>query len=220
LPDRMLDALTDDQVLDLVFRPGFSTAEAVTDLSGRGVGMDAVRAAVGRLGGSVGISSASGQGTTVRLVLPLNLVLTKVMVVAVAGERYGIPMDGIVETARVDPDRIRPIRAGRAFVLRDTPVPLLSLAALLGLPEEAPVDGGPCRAVVARVGGDLVAVEVGAFVGRRDVVLRPLTGLLSAMPGLLGTTLLGDGHVLMILDVPGLIAAAPGDTAPVGQGMP
>ncbi|TWB12240.1 two-component system chemotaxis sensor kinase CheA [Nitrospirillum amazonense] len=218
LPDRMLDALADDQVLDLVFRPGFSTAEAVTDLSGRGVGMDAVRAAVGRLGGSVGISSASGQGTTVRLVLPLNLVLTKVMVVAVAGERYGIPMDGIVETARVDPDRVRPIRAGRAFVLRDTAVPLLSLAALLGLPEEARVDGGPCRAVVARAGGDLVAVEVGAFVGRRDVVLRPLTGLLSAMPGLLGTTLLGDGHVLMVLDVPGLIAAATGDTAPMGQG--
>ncbi|ASG22755.1 chemotaxis protein CheA [Nitrospirillum viridazoti] len=220
LPDRMLDALADDQVLDLVFRPGFSTAEAVTDLSGRGVGMDAVRAAVGRLGGSVGISSASGQGTTVRLVLPLNLVLTKVMIVTVAGERYGIPMDGIVETARVDPDRVFPIRAGRAFVLRDTAVPLLSLAALLGLPEEARADGGPCRAVVARMGGELVAVEVGAFVGRRDVVLRPLTGLLSAMPGVLGTTLLGDGHVLMILDVPGLIAAAPSDTAPVGQGAP
>ncbi|MBB6251193.1 chemotaxis protein CheA [Nitrospirillum iridis] len=215
MPARALDALPDDQVLDLVFRPGFSTAAAVTDLSGRGVGMDAMRAAVGRLGGSVGIDSTPGQGTTVRLVLPLNLVLARVMVVSVNGERYGIPMDGIVETTRVAGDHIRPIRAGRAFVLRDAVLPLLALADLLGLQSgtaapSMPEGGDARRAVVVRVGGERVAVEVDAFIGRRDVVLRPMTGLLRAMPGLLGTTLLGDGQVLMVLDVPGLIDAIPG----------
>ncbi|WP_044560508.1 chemotaxis protein CheA, partial [Azospirillum sp. B4] len=208
MPARVLDTLPDEQVLDLVFRPGFSTAAAVTDLSGRGVGMDAVRAAVARLGGSVGIDSEPGVGTTVRLILPLKLVLTKVMVVSVGGERYGIPMDGVVETARVDQARVQPIRAGRAFVLRDRAVPLLALADLLGLPSGTTGGERVRRAVVMRMGADLVAVEVDAFVGRRDVVLRPLTGLLSIMPGLAGTTLLGDGHLLMVLDVPGLIAAA------------
>ncbi|MDE1146250.1 MAG: chemotaxis protein CheA [Azospirillaceae bacterium] len=218
-----LAALSDADALDLVFRPGFSTARSVTDLSGRGVGMDAVRTAVARLGGRVAITSTPGTGTAIRLILPLTLVLTKVMVVSAGGERYGIPMDGIVETTRIAPDRLVAVRAGRAFVLRDAAVPLLELGELLntrhtmGDDQETPVAGGGNglrRAVIVRASGDLVAVGVDAFVDRRDVVLRPMSGLLSAMPGILGTTVMGDGQVMMVLDVPGLIAGLAAEGAP------
>ncbi|TWB43792.1 chemotaxis protein CheA [Nitrospirillum pindoramense] len=220
VPAATLAELPDDQVLDLVFRPGFSTAEAVTVLSGRGVGMDAVRAAVGRLGGGVGLRSTVGAGTTVRLTLPMNLVLTKVLVVSVGDDRYGLPLDGVIETVRVTRDRVLPIRAGRAFVLRDTAVPLLALSDLLDQPADDVREGEAVRAVIVRVDGALLAVEVGTFLGRHDVVLRPMAGLLAAMPGLLGTTLLGDGGLLMVLDLPGLIAALHRDGDRLGGGRP
>ncbi|WP_200841107.1 chemotaxis protein CheA, partial [Geminicoccus flavidas] len=195
-----LHALRDDAVLDLVFRPGFSTASAVTDVSGRGVGMDAVRTAIGRLGGKVALASRPGLGTTVRLTLPVNLVLAKVLLVSCAGETYGVPMDSVVETARIAQDRLLPVRAGRVFVLRDQAVPLLQLADLLQVraalerQEDQPV-------LVIRTGPDLVGIGVDGFLGHTGVLLRPMTGLLSAMPGVLGTTILGDGRVMMVLDL-------------------
>ncbi|MDZ5648417.1 chemotaxis protein CheA [Nitrospirillum sp. BR 11828] len=220
MPAAVAADLPDDQALDLVFRPGFSTAAGVTALSGRGVGMDAVRAAVSRLGGGVALLSVVGLGTTVRLTLPMNLVLTKVMVVSAGGERYGLPMDGVVETVRVARDRVLSIRAGRAFVLRDTAVPLLALSDLLDQPATAGAGGDTLRAVIVRGGDEMLAVEVDAFLGRHDVVLRPMAGLLAAMPGLLGTTLLGDGGLLMVLDLPDLIAAAHRDGEMPTGGQP
>ena len=195
-----LDALRDDAVLDLVFRPGFSTASAVTDVSGRGVGMDAVRTAIGRLGGRVALASRPGQGTTVRLTLPVNLVLAKVLMVSCAGETYGVPMDSVVATTRIAPDRLLPVRAGQVFILRDQPVPLLQLADLLHVQET--VERQEDRLVlVIRAGPDLVGIGIDGFLGHTDVLLRPMTGLLAAMPGVLGTTILGDGRVMMVLDL-------------------
>jgi two-component system chemotaxis sensor kinase CheA len=194
-----LAALSDASVIDLIFRPGFSTADQVTNLSGRGVGMDAVRDAVGRLGGKVSLETVLGRGTTVRLVLPLSNVLTKVVIVSCAGERYGVPMEAIVETAKIGANRIFPVRAGRAFVLRERTIPLLELAVLLGVADHLP-PAPEYRVLVIRMGSELVAIRVDAYLDRRELSLRPMPRLLSGMRGIAGTALLGDGQMILVLD--------------------
>lgn len=196
--------MSDAEAINLIFAPGFSTASEVTDLSGRGVGMDAVRSAVEGLGGHIGVQSMLGHGTTIRFSLPLTIVMTKVMAVRVGGELYGIPLDGVVETAFVPASRILPVRDAEAFVLRDRTLPLVRLADLLDLPragEQAP----RVKILVMSVGDELVGIAVDGFAERMDVLMRPMAGILTGMPGVMGTTLLGDGSVLMILDVPELI---------------
>lgn len=199
-----IDALDDAQALDLVFRPGFSTAGQVTELSGRGVGMDAVRGAVEALGGRVALVGAAGAGTTVRLSLPQGAAVTTVLLVRAGGEAFGVPVEHVAETLRLPAGRILPLRQAEAFVLRERTVPLLGLAALLGL--EPPARGEAARVLVTGTGAGRAGLEVEAFAGRLDVLLRPAEGLLRGMPGLLGTALMGDGRVLVVLDLPALLA--------------
>jgi two-component system chemotaxis sensor kinase CheA len=196
-------ALSDDAALDLIFAPGFSTASSVTDLSGRGVGLDAVRAAVARLGGHVAIATRLGQGTVIRLLLPASVVLTGIVIVECGGERYGVPMDAVQETLRLPPARVVPIRSGRAFALRDAVVPIFDLAALLGLPPK-PAEGD-LKLLVFGQGEALSAVAVDGFSDRQSLLLRPMDGLLAGMRGIAGTALLGTGQVLMVLDLAELV---------------
>jgi len=199
-----LERMGDDEAVDLIFAPGFSTASEVTDLSGRGVGMDAVRSASERLGGQASVRSRLGLGTTIRLSLPLTIVMTKVMAVRLGQDLYGIPLEGILETALVPAARILPVRDAEAFVWRDRTLPLVRLADLLAIPRppEAPQN---LKVVVMAAGDDLVGITVDRFAEKMDVVMRPMTGILARMQGVVGTTLLGDGSVLMILDIPELI---------------
>lgn len=196
--------MSDAEAVDLIFSPGFSTASEVTDLSGRGVGMDAVRMAVERLGGQIGVRSTLGHGTIIRLSLPLTLVMTKVMAVRVGGELYGIPIDAVVETALVPASRVLPVQEAEAFVLRDRTLPLVRLADLLEIPR-TDLSGSGVKVLVMSVGEELIGIAVDGFAERMDVLMRPMAGLLAGMPGVIGTTLLGDGSVLMILDVPELV---------------
>ncbi|GAC1347358.1 MAG: hypothetical protein NVSMB18_32100 [Acetobacteraceae bacterium] len=198
-----LEAMDDAAALDLVFMPGFSTAAAVTDVSGRGVGMDAVRAALHAVGGRVGIAGSPGAGTTVRFVVPQAVAVTPVLVVAVGGERFGVPLEVILELARVPRAAIRPVRAGAAFVLRDRTVPVLRLADLLGRP--AITSAVEAKILVIASGEQRVGVEVEGVGQRLEVVVRPLRGLLSGLPGVRGASLLGDGRVLLVLDLPELV---------------
>ncbi|MDB5685622.1 MAG: chemotaxis protein CheA, partial [Rhizorhabdus sp.] len=196
------EAMDEDAALALIFTPGFSTAEAVTDVSGRGVGMDAVRTAIERLGGRVGIGSAIGEGSSFRLILPLTAVMTKLLTVRSGPELFGIPIDRIAETGAVAHERIMDVGGGKAIVHRDRTVPLMSLAALLGAADAAPRAG---KLLFVETGEEMVAVGIDGFGERLDVMLRPMTGLLAGTPGVLGTTLLGDGAVLLVLDVAELI---------------
>lgn len=204
MPDAAIDALDDEAALELIFAPGFSTAAIVTAISGRGVGMDAVRKAVEGLGGRVGLTSVPGVGCTVRLSLPRAVVVTTVMTLRVGAERFGVPIEAVAETARIPADRILPVRGGEAFVLRDATIPLLRLATLLDLP--ASPRGSAPRVLIAAIGGQRIGVEVDGFAERMDVLLRPMSGLLSGVPGALGTALTGDGRVLLVLDLPALLA--------------
>jgi two-component system chemotaxis sensor kinase CheA len=195
-----LESMSEPDVLGLIFAPGFTTSSHVTEVSGRGVGMDAVRTALEGLGGRVTIESTLGQGTTVRLIIPQTVVITTVLVVVISGERFGVPIDAIVETTRVGIERVSPIRSGAAFVLRDRTIPLVRLSALLGLQ----VKSTPTQhysVLVARLGTELVGLEIDDIGERVDVLVRPMTGLLASVPGILGTSLLGDGRVLMVLNI-------------------
>lgn len=198
-PSEALDEMDDAAAVQLIFAPSFSTASAVTDVSGRGVGMDAVKTAIEQLGGRVSLTSAPGEGTTVSLRLPATAALTTVLVVRVGDERFAVPLDLIVETVRIPRNAIMPIGLGRAFVLRERTLPLLELAALLG--SDAAPEGHDARILVIDGGEGRVGIAVDDFSERLDVMLRPMTGLLAHIRGVSGTTLLGDGSVLLILNL-------------------
>jgi two-component system chemotaxis sensor kinase CheA len=195
-----LAALSDEQAIDLVFAAGFSTAANVSSVSGRGVGMDIVRSTIERIGGRVAMKSRVGAGTTVTLDFPMKIALLRIMVVETKGQLLGIPMDAVLETVRLTPDRISRFKNNDGFVLHDRVVPICSLAELLGL------SGDVSRqkerlVVVAEVGGRRTGLEVDAVRERMEVVLKPLQGMLSKARGYAGTTLLGDGAVLLVLDL-------------------
>ena len=197
-------ALTDDEVVDLVFAPGFSTAAEVTDLSGRGVGMDVVRSSVERLGGTARIASRSGQGATVTLRLPFSVMMTSVMTVESGGQIFGLPLESVVETVRIPRSQISAIGKGQAFVLRNRTIPVLDLAGSIGakVPKSREAEA---NIVVISVAGELGSLEVDRFGERLDVMLKPVDGLLQGMPGVSGTSLLGNGGVLIVLDLQDLL---------------
>lgn len=196
-----LAALSDQQVTDLIFSAGFSTATEVSDLSGRGVGLDAVRTAVEQIGGRVSVASRLGAGTEVRLDFPMNIAMSRIMVVETSGQVFGIPMDAVMETAHVPPDRINWFKSNPGFVLRDRIVPICSLARVMDLPER-PASGPDSRlVVVTETGGKITALEVDAIREPLEVVLKPMQGLLANARGYSGTTLMGDGGVLLVLNL-------------------
>jgi two-component system chemotaxis sensor kinase CheA len=203
LSEEAIDALDDAAAADLIFMPGFSTANTVTDISGRGVGMDAVRAAITALGGRVSMSSRLGAGTTILMSLPRAIQISQVVTVEVGNERFGVPIENVSETCRIAQDRILPIRSGEAFVLRNRTLPLLRLSELLRLQAPQRRDGD-AKVLIVALGDQRVGVEVDGVGERLDVLLRPMSGLLASMRGVLGTALLGDGGVLLVLDLPEL----------------
>jgi len=197
--------MSDGDIIRLIFLPGFSTSRQVTDLSGRGVGMDSVRAAVERLGGKIEIESRWGSGTTVRLVLPFSIVMTRVLTVECGGQVFGLPVEAIVETLRVKRDIIHPIGAGSAFVFRGKTVNLSQLTSILG---NDLLGGKSAEAtiVVAWVGGELNGFEVEKIGTTSDVMLMPPEGLLRDVDRIAGTTILGDGRILIVLEPDALLS--------------
>ena len=201
LPPDELAGLTDEAAVDLVFSAGFSTASTVSDISGRGFGMDVVRTAIEQIGGRVSLESKVGIGTTVRLDLPMTIAMSRIMVVEAGGQSFGIAMDAVSETVRVPPDRVSTIKSNDGFVLRDRVVPIVSLAELMNLPGRKRDAAEPRLLVVMEAAGRIAAFEIDAVRDRLDVVLKPMQGLLAGARGYAGTTLLGNGQVLLVLDV-------------------
>ncbi len=207
-PEAAIAAMSDEEAINLIFAPGFSTASRVTDLSGRGVGMDVVRNTIERLGGHVSVSSQRKRGTTVRFVLPFTVMMTQVLTVEAAGQVFGVPLESVVETVRVGRSAISHVGAARAMVLRDRTLPVIDLGHALGC--EARPPEGDANVLVVAVGGQLGAIEVDRLGERMDVMLKPPEGLLAGVPGIDGTTLLGDGKVLIVLDLGEIFGNADG----------
>ena len=200
------DNPSDAQVWDLVFHPGFSTAEQLTDLSGRGVGMDVVKKNIAALGGQVEIRSKKGAGTTVSIRLPLTLAILDGMTVAVGGEVFILPLNSVIESLQPAAGDIRTI-AGEARVLRvrEDYLPLLDLATQYGLSGDARV-GAPI-AVVVEADGQRLALEVDELLGQQQVVVKNIEANYRRVQGISGATILGDGRVALIVDVGGFVQA-------------
>nr|WP_296070912.1 chemotaxis protein CheA [uncultured Actinoplanes sp.] len=211
ISEEELETLSETDAVDLVFRPGFSTADQVSDLSGRGVGMDAVRASVEKLGGTVTMKSQFGRGTSTRLRLPLSMAVTQVMVVSVAGQRFGIPVDLVVETVRVPAAEMNRVLHSDVVVLRGEVVPVIDLARALDMPWTP--DPAADRAIlIVSLHNQRVGLLVEQFHREVDVILKPMEGLLAYADEFSGTALLGDGLVLLVLnmkEVLGLAARVP-----------
>jgi len=201
-PDKLPD-VTEQQSYELAFLPGLSTRDEATELSGRGVGLDAVKAAVERLGGKIGLRSAPGKGSRFTLELPLSVSMANLLLVQVGGELYGLPMTRIVATTEYDLSA----RGGEGFEARSLAVMgqlvrAYSLAKLFGLPSLAPP--GPRPFAVLEVDGITFALSVDRLVGQEEAVLKPLFPPIDRIKGLAGTTVLGNGRPLLVLDPRGL----------------
>jgi two-component system chemotaxis sensor kinase CheA len=167
--------------------------------------MDVVRRAVERMGGRALLESRSGRGTTLRLTLPFSLMLTRVMTVEANGQVFGLPLDTVVETVRIARSRIVLVGAARAFLLRDRIVPLVALGEALGR-SSGLANTAEANVVVVAVGDQLGGFEVERLGAQMEVMLKPVEGLLADVSAVAGTTLLGDGRVLIVLDPQELLA--------------
>ena len=197
--------LTDEQIDNLIFMPGFSTAEQISDVSGRGVGMDVVRRNINDLGGHVQISSKEGLGSTIRIRLPLTLAILDGQLVRVGKEVYIISLLAIVETIQVARERINTL-VGRTevFRLRDEYLPVVKLCDQFGVePDSRSAEDG--LLVVIEADGKRAGVLVDDLLAQQQVVIKSLESNFKAVQGIAGATILGDGTVALIIDVPGLI---------------
>ena len=209
---------TDEEALALIFRPGLSTAEKVTEVSGRGVGMDVVRRNVEALGGSISIRSEVGKGTCFTIKLPLTLAVIDGQSLRVGGQVYILPLVAIVESIRPLPSAVRRVfDRGETVTVRGQALPVIRLHELLGV-EPRTTDLTGALVVIVEHEGRLTALMVDELLGQQQVVIKSLEHNFRRIEGVAGATILGDGHVALILDVAGLVALARGGrrTAPAG----
>lgn len=194
-------ALDDRSAFDLIFRAGFSTAKEVSDVSGRGVGMDVVRDAIAKLKGSIVIGSELGKGTRMELRLPLTLAITQVLAARVGGELVAIPLDAVVSGESLSAGDLEQVADGVCLRVNDRLVPVVNLADVLGLGRGSALDDSTDSAVViVDVGSDRLGLGVEQLLGRHEVVIKSLGPLLSSAPCAAGATLIGD-RVLLVVDL-------------------
>jgi len=196
--------LTSDDVLRVLCLPGFSTSEQVSGVSGRGVGMDAVKSKAESLGGFVLLDFEPGRGTRVTLKLPLTLAIVQALMVEVAGETYAVPLGTVRETHVISPEDIRTVQSHEAIFLRDETIPLLRLDRLLECSYE--LNGAePFPVVITEIGPRLIALGVHSLIGQQEIVISTLDKFLKRVEGFAGATILGTGRVALILDIPSLM---------------
>jgi two-component system chemotaxis sensor kinase CheA len=208
--DGLVDAdkndLTEDELLRLLARPGFSTADKVTNLSGRGVGVDAVYTRVRALGGAMDIRSVPGQGTTMMLRLPLTLAIMRALLARVGDETYAIPLAHVSETIELAPDIVRTIKGREVLLTRDEVLPLLRLRGLVGLPAyvaPSPIDLE--HVVVIDLGDRRAGLVIDELTGQEEIVVKQYDAVRDGLPIFGGATLLSDGRPSLIVDVSSLL---------------
>jgi len=197
------EVLSGKETLDLVFAPGLSTRDTVSETSGRGVGMDVVRANLTALGGLVDLHSVPGRGTTVTMTLPITLAIIQALIVGVADQRFAVPLNSVLETLLVDPSEIQRSESREMLNLRGQPLLLRRLAREFGLPErEAP---GRLYVVVLGFGDARLGLVVDRLEGQQDAVIKPIQGPVQNVRGVTGATELGDQCAVLVLDVSSLV---------------
>ncbi|TDY65073.1 two-component system chemotaxis sensor kinase CheA [Aminivibrio pyruvatiphilus] len=197
-------AMSDEEVVNLIFLPGFSMAEKVTDVSGRGVGMDAVKTKVESLGGQFDVSTEVGVGTRVFVRLPLTLAIVLALLIKVGDETYALPLENVEETILVKKENVKTVHGTPATLLRGDVLTLCNLAEMLGTSRNGEEAGDEYPVVVVKTGKTRIGFIVDELIGQQDIVIKSLGRFLSKIRGIAGATILGDGNVALILDVAGL----------------
>ncbi|MEM1128028.1 MAG: chemotaxis protein CheA, partial [Bacteroidota bacterium] len=193
------DDMSDSEAFQLIFRPGLSTAEKVSKVSGRGVGMDVVKTNITRLNGSISIQSEVGVGSRFTLKLPLTLAIIQSLLVQVQEETYAIPLHSVSEVVNLEAGDITSVNKREVIRLRDEIVPLLRVSTTVGLQPHGGIADG--YAVILHIGHERIGLVVDSLVGQKEIVIKPLGHYLKKIQGIAGSTILGDGRVIMILDV-------------------
>lgn len=200
ITEEQMSRLTDREKFDLVFLPGFSTAAKVTDLSGRGVGMDVVRNMISALNGSIDIVSESGKGTVFILKIPLTLAIIQALLVVVDGEIYALPLEAVTEIIKVTDNMIYSIDGNDTVKLREQVLSLIELRNVIHVRGVRPPDTGVKRVVVVSDGNSQVGIIVDRLVGETEIVIKSLSHHFFNVKGISGVTILGDGQLSLILD--------------------
>jgi two-component system chemotaxis sensor kinase CheA len=191
--------LSDNEAINLSFMPGFSTAEKVTDVSGRGVGMDVVRTKIGSMGGSIKLESAKGVGTKIILKLPLTVAIIHSLMVKVGKDVYAVPIANVVRDLSVKKDQIKTIQGEEVILIRGEVLPIVRLHKLFGIDTNGSED---LLVVVVERGGSNIGLVVDQVIGQQEVILKNLENhILKGVRGFSGATILGDGNVALIIDV-------------------
>ncbi|WAA13583.1 chemotaxis protein CheA [Fervidibacillus halotolerans] len=198
------DRLTDKEVYDLIFSSGFSTAEKITDISGRGVGLDVVKNTIESLGGSITVQSERDKGTRFTIQLPLTLTIISVMLVEIKQEKYAIPLTSIIETAIIKRSEIQYAHEQPVIDFRGKVVPLIFLKDVFQVPGEE-LEDDFLSIVIVRKGEKLAALVVDSFIGQQEIVLKSLGNFLTNVFAISGATILGNGQVALIIDCNALI---------------
>ena len=211
-------SLSDTEIDNLLFLPGFSTAAVVSDLSGRGVGMDVVRTAIQALGGRITITSSPGEGTTFSISLPLTLAVLDGMVITVGGETLVLPLNQVVETLTLGPDDVQMVSPGHNVIeVRSGFVPLFDLGAALGYRGMLETYDGAVALLIAQEDGSTTALLIDNIIDQRQVVIKGLDESFYRAPGIAAATILGDGQIALILDPGDIITASGVPHAPPQQ---
>jgi two-component system chemotaxis sensor kinase CheA len=200
------EKLNDREIVELIFTPGFSTAEVISDVSGRGVGMDVVKKNITRLKGVFDVNTVPGTGTTFTIKLPLTLAIIQALLVRVANELYAIPLDSVIESQRVEMHDVRTVHGSEVITLRGQVVPLVRVADFFQLGGER--DPEKVMIVIVGLQGRQVGLVVDSFQGEQEIVIKPLSDVVGRIPGISGATILGNGSISLIIDVHSLVSEA------------
>ena len=200
------DRLSDREIIELIFTPGFSTADVVSDVSGRGVGMDVVKRNISRLKGVFDVDTTPGQGTRFTIKLPLTLAIIQALLVRVGEELYSIPLDSVIESQRVEMPDVRTVHGNEVITLRGQVVPLVRIAEFFELGGQR--DPDKVMIVIVGLQGRQVGLVVDQFEGEQEIVIKPLSDVVGRIAGISGATILGNGSISLIIDVHSLVGEA------------
>lgn len=199
--------LTKREALDLIFLPGFSTSERVTDVSGRGVGMDIVKAHLEKINGSIDIQTTPGAGTCFTIKLPLTLAINRSLLVTLGDQVYALPLANVVEIIEVEPQQVRRVQQQEVVVVRGQVLPLVHLARALGIKRDYIIPTHKAAVVIVGLAEKRVGFIVDTLIGEQEIVIKSLGNYIGKIPGIAGATIMGDGRVALILDVHSLLSS-------------
>lgn len=200
------ERLTDQECFELILHPGFSTKDQISDISGRGVGMDVVKTAITKLSGTISIDSSMGEGTQINIKVPLTLAILPTLMVIVSGRKYAVPLSVVNEIFEMADKEVNVVDGQATITVRDRAVPLFRMTDWLGLRGEPPGQRSETdQVVMVQHGAQLMALVVDSVIGQEEVVIKPLGELLRIVEGFAGATITGDGHIALILDLPGMV---------------